>query len=237
MYVKCPKCAADTGGQATCPKCGLIFAKYRQPVVPAVEEEMEERFRLGDWLFHVPEEVNPGVIHARAALLAVLALYGFHLATMDIPSGEIWGSLMHYPIIVIHEFGHVLFMPFGEFLHTAGGTLTQIGMPLVFGGILLWKNRDPFAAAACMWWAAVAVLDVAPYIYDAYKPQHILLSARTGDEGSHDFIDILGDLGVLNKAQPIGYAARWFGIGWMVVAIAWGAYMLWLQYQNRSTLD
>lgn len=244
MDAKCPKCAADSKGQNVCPKCGLIFAKYLKAAVGGVPVRVEqpvaaaeEKFRLGDWLFAVRDEVNPKVLYARAALLVVIAAYGVHLVTMDIPSGEIWGSLMHYPIIVIHEFGHVLFMPFGQFLHTAGGTLTQVGMPLVFGGILLWKNRDPFAAAVCLWWAAVAIVDVAPYVYDAHKPQHILLSARTGDEGAHDFIDILGDLGVLHKAQPIGYATRIFGAGVMAIALAWGALMLWLQYKNRSEGD
>jgi len=238
MYAKCPKCGADSAAQPACPKCGLIFAKYLKtvvggaPVRTARVAEEEERFRLGEWLFHVPEEVKPVTVHVRAALLVILAAYGAYLVPMDIPSGEIWGTLMHYPIIVIHEFGHVLFRPFGEFMHLAGGTLTQIGMPLVFGGILLYRNRDPFAAAVCLWWAAVAVLDVAPYIYDAYKPQHILLSARTGDEGSHDFIDILGDLGLLNKAQPIGYATRVFGAGVLGLSLAWGGYMLWLQYQE-----
>lgn len=187
--------------------------------------------------FDVAEEINPATVYGRAALLALLAAYGAHLATMDIPSGEIWGSLMHYPILVIHEFGHVLFMPFGEFLQIAGGTLTQVGMPLVFGGILLWKRRDPFAAAVCLWWAAVAIIDVAPYVYDAYQPQHILLSGRTGDDGAHDFVDVLGDLGLLHKARPIGYGVRVFGVGVMLVSLAWGACVLWLQYRNRSTLD
>jgi hypothetical protein len=243
MYAKCPKCAAGSAGQAACPKCGLIFAKYLKTVVggaPARTTQVAEeadRFRIGAWLFHVPDEVEPGAVYARAALLALLAVYGVYLAALDIPSGEIWASLMHYPIIVIHEFGHVLFMPFGEFLHIAGGTLTQIGMPLAFGGFLLWKNRDPFAGAVMLWWAAVAVLDVAPYVYDAYQPQHILLSGRTGDEGAHDFVDILGDLGLLNRARPIGYGVRIFGVGVMAVALAWGAWVLWLQFQNRSRLD
>ena len=67
--------------------------------------------------------------YIRAGLLVVLALYGAKLAAMDVPSAEIGDSLMHYPIVVIHEFGHVLFKPFGEFMHIAGGALTQIGMP------------------------------------------------------------------------------------------------------------
>lgn len=243
MYAKCPKCGADSAGQAACPKCGLIFAKYLKtmvggaPVRAAVVPEEDERFRLGEWLFHVPEEVKPVTIYVRAALLALLAAYGVHLSILDIPSGEIWGSLMHYPIVPIHEFGHIVFRPFGEFMHNLGGTLFQVLLPLIFGGILIVKNRDPFAAAVCLWWAAIALIDAAPYVYDAYKPQHILLSGRTGDDGSHDFVDVLGDLGLLNKAQPIGYGVRWFGVGVMAAALVWGAHMLWLQFQNRSRLD
>ncbi len=55
-------------------------------------------------------------------------------------------------------------------------TLFQAGLPLVPGGIFLVKNRDPFAAAVMLWWSAVAVLDIAPYVYDAQQPQHVLLT-------------------------------------------------------------
>jgi len=239
MYAKCPKCGSESGGLEVCPKCGLIFAKYLKSVVggapvraatPVAAEA--EGFRLGQWLFAVPDGVNPTVVYVRAALLALIAAYGVHLAMMDIPSGEIWGSLMHYPIVPIHEFGHIVFMPFGEFLHNLGGTLFQVLLPLIFGAILIVKNRDPFAAAVMLWWSAIALIDAAPYVYDAYKPQHILLSGRTGDDGSHDFVDVLGELGLLNKAQPIGYGVRVFGAGMMAVALAWGAYLLWLQYRE-----
>jgi hypothetical protein len=107
-------------------------------------------------------------------------------------------------------------------------------LPLIFGGILIVKNRDPFAASVMLWWSAIALIDAAPYVYDAYKPQHILLSGRTGDDGSHDFVDVLGDLGLLNRAQPIGYGVRVFGVGMMAVALAWSAYVLWLQYGKRA---
>jgi hypothetical protein len=198
------------------------------------EDGEESRFRLAEWLFAVPDEVKPAVLYARAALLAVIAAYGIHLATLDVPTGEIYASLMHYPIVPIHEFGHLVFMPFGEFMHNLGGALFQVLLPLIFGGILIVKNRDPFAASVTLWWAAVAVMDVAPYVYDAYQPQFILLTGRTGDEGAHDFVDVLGDLGLLKKAQPIAYGVRAFGAGVMALALAWGAYMLWLQYRARS---
>jgi hypothetical protein len=240
LYAKCPKCGAETRGLEVCPKCGVIFAKYLKTAVGGAPvraaktaEEKAAGFRLSQWLFAVPDEVSSAVLYARAALLVLLAFYGAKLALMDVPSAEIGGSLMHYPIIVTHEFGHVVFKPFGEFMHNLGGALFQTLLPLIFGGILIVKNRDPFAASVTLWWAAVSIMDTAPYVYDAYDPQLILLSGRTGNDGSHDFVDVLGDLGLLLKAQPIGYGVRAVGAGVLVLALAWGAVMLWLQYGRK----
>lgn len=250
LYKECPKCgyvrtAADTAAEDACPACGLVFAKYlmakagrvasRTPSV-AVEAEDETALaaRAKALLFHVPEEVNPMFVYARAALLAAIAFYGVKLAAMDLPSWEMSASLIHLPMVPIHEFGHVLFMPFGEFMMLLGGSLFQVALPLIFGGIFLAKNRDPFAASVMLWWSAIAVMDVAPYIYGAWKPQHVLLTGRTGDTGAHDFIDVLGDLGLLGRAQPIGYAAHAFGLAMMLAALGWGAYILWLQYRRRG---
>lgn len=244
MYAKCPKCAADSAGLPTCPKCGLIFAKYLKTVVGgapvrSVKPEAEEK-EAGRWkqvAFHVPDEVNPVAVYLRAALLLAAAAYGVHLAMMDIPSWEMGGTVMHLVLLPFHEFGHVLFRPFGEFMTLLGGSLFQVMLPLILGGVFLLKNRDPFAASLMLWWAAAGVIDTAPYIYDAWKPQHVLLTGRTGDTGAHDFIDVLGDLGLLHKAQPIGYGVRWSGVAVMALALAWGAYVLWLQYGKRSRLN
>jgi hypothetical protein len=137
--------------------------------------------------------------------------------------------------VPIHEFGHLLFRPFGEFMTLLGGSLFQIVLPLIFGAVFLVKNRDPFAASVMLWWSAIAVMDVAPYIYDAWAPQHVLLTGRTGDTGSHDFIDTLGDLGLLHKAQPIGRGVHAFGVMAMLIALAWGAWLVWQQQRNRNT--
>lgn len=190
-----------------------------------------ERFR--ESLLDVPDEVPSSHVHARAALLALIAWYGVRLTSMDLPSWEMAGSLIHLPMVPIHEFGHVLFRPLGEFMMLLGGSLFQVALPLVFGGIFLVKNRDPFAASVMLWWSAVAVMDIAPYLYDARSPQHVLLTGRTGDSGAHDFIDVLGDLGLLNQAQPIGRGAHAFGILMLLIALAWGAWLVWQQYRRK----
>jgi len=184
-------------------------------------------------LLHVSEEVEPLHVYARAALLAALIVYGVKLAAMDIPAWEMASSLIHSPMVPIHEFGHLLFRPFGEFMTNLGGALFQAGLPLVFGGIFLVRNRDPFAAAAMLWWSAVAVMDTAPYVYDAQQPQHILLTGRTGETGAHDFIDVLGDLGLLTRARSVGYAVHAFGVVMLLASLVWAATIVRMQFRRR----
>ena len=253
MYQNCPKCGherspAEAGPADVCPACGLIFSKYLKArvaplaaasakvsgvAVDAVPSEPGWPERAKALLFYVPDEVESIYVYLRALLLAGLVVYGVKLAAMDIPSWEMGGSLIHSPMVPIHEFGHILFRPFGEFMHNLGGALFQAGLPLVFGGLFLVKNRDPFAAAVMLWWCAVAIMDTAPYMYDAQMPQHILLTGRTGDTGSHDFIDVLGDLGLLHRAQAVGYVVHKFGIALLLVSFAWGAAVVWRQVQRR----
>lgn len=254
MYKKCPKCGhertpEETGSTDVCPACGLIFSKYLKsrlapvaaPAAPAAtagpapiaHDEPRLMDRVRGLALYVPDELSALHVYARAVLLAALIVYGIRLAMMDIPSWEMASSLIHPPMVPIHEFGHVLFWPFGEFMHLLGGSLFQAALPLVFGGIFLAKNRDPFAAAVMLWWSAVAVMDIAPYVYDAQMPQHVLLSGRTGDTGSHDFIDVLGDLGLLHRAQAVGHITHAFGVAMLIASLAWAAVMVWIQLQRR----
>jgi hypothetical protein len=244
LYKNCPKCGAGSAGLDICAACGLIFAKYlRAKFAPpevrpraAAEPDEDGLFaRAKELLLYIPEETNPTAVYGRAILLAAIAFYGAKLALMDIPSWEMASSLIHLPMVPIHEFGHVLFRPLGEFMTLLGGSLFQVLLPVIFGAIFVVKNRDPFAASVMLWWAAVAVMDVAPYVYDAFQPQHILLTGRTGDNGAHDFIDVLGDLGLLAKAQPIGRGVHAFGFIAMVAAVAWGAWLVWQQYRRSKS--
>jgi hypothetical protein len=199
-------------------------------------EETSLPARVKELLFYIPDDgVDPIHVYARAGLLAVLVIYGYKLAAMDVPSWETASTLIHLPMVPIHEFGHVLFRPFGEFMMLLGGSLFQAGLPLVFGVIFLVKNLDPFAAATMLWWSAIAVIDIAPYVYDAQEPAHVLLTGRTGDTGSHDFIDVLGDLGLLGHAHAVGYGVHRFGIAMLIVSIAWAGWIVMRQWQASDT--
>jgi hypothetical protein len=76
-------------------------------------------------------------------------------------------------------------------------------------------------------------MDTAPYVYDAQVPQHILLTGRTGDTGAHDFIDVLGDLGLLNRAQAVGRLTHLFGVLVLIASFIWGAATVWRQFRVR----
>ena len=45
--------------------------------------------------------------------------------------------------LLIHEAGHLIFSPFGEFLMIAGGVLFAVGLVLTFAGRLPWLGRLP----------------------------------------------------------------------------------------------
>ena len=115
-----------------------------------------------------------------------------------------------------------------------GGTLGQLLMPLLLAGALLRKNRDPFSAAIGMWFFGVSLLDVSPYLYDALSPQLMLLSGRTGEEGGHDWIYLLNSLGLMAKAHMLGGLTHKLGALVVVLSLAWGGWVLKLQYARLS---
>jgi hypothetical protein len=246
MLATCPKCKTNSGGAEVCPACGLVFRKYVQaaanvPVRPppieseeAPEAEEEEEPRFARWFLSVPDEVESWRFYTGAALLAASVIIGIRFYLMDIKTGEIGGTFMHAIMLPFHEFGHILFRPFGEFMTLAGGSLAQWLMPLGFLWLFSFKNRDNLTASLMLWWCGTQFIDMAPYAYDAFDPKMILLTGRTGDTGAHDYIDMLGDLGLLKRARGVGYFLQHFGLLVMVAAWAWGAYILWKLYVRRK---
>lgn len=182
-----------------------------------------------DLLLHVPERVEPIGLGARVVLWLAFAAWTWVLLRLDVRTGEMGESFLHRPLLVFHEAGHVVFMPLGEWMSVAGGTLGQLLVPAILAGALLWKNRDPYGAAIGLWLLGISVVDVAPYVYDALDPQLVLLGGRTGDDGPHDWIYLLRTLGLRERAQGIGLGVHQAGAALALLALAWGAWVLRLQ--------
>lgn len=245
MFAACPKCdhalpPAQRASAETCPACGLIFRKYveAQRASAAVSRRGEPSSEAAAFLervLEVPQEGGGARLAAGAVLWTVALVLGWRYAVWDISlPEEMPFSLMHAMIIPFHEFGHLLFMPLGEFMTVAGGSLMQFLMPLGFGLYFVICKRDNLAGWLMLWWEGFQWVDLAPYCYDAKIPTMTLLTGRTGDTGGHDYIDILGDLGLLNQAQKIGALMQAFGVLLMLLALAWGAAYLWKLWRSRE---
>src|SRR5262249_2580213 len=97
----------------------------------------------------------------RAALLLLLAWDGGrHLG--DPEAGGLFGGIT----FGVHEFGHLLFAFFGEFMTAAGGSINQLLIP-VGAAVLFIYYRDYFGIAAAGAWPSSSLLDLARYIGDA----------------------------------------------------------------------
>jgi hypothetical protein len=164
---------------------------------------------------------------ARAVLLAGLAAWTLRFFAHATDPRFLFESFMHLVHLPFHEAGHVLFMPFGGFLMSLGGSLTQVMVPLVCLGTFLVKTRDPFGAAVALWWAGQSLMDLGPCIADARALQVVLLGGRTGAEvEGHDWEAILGAMGLLSRDVFLGRLATLGGMVLMVAALAWAAFVL-----------
>jgi hypothetical protein len=110
-------------------------------------------------------------------------------------------------------------------------------MPVVVMVALIWKNRDSFGASFGLWWLGQSLMDLAPYINDARDLQLMLLGGGTGEDrpGIHDWENILLDLGLIEFDRKIAFGADALGTVLVLMALCWGAYVLYLQYRNLPT--
>jgi hypothetical protein len=174
---------------------------------------------------------------ALAGLLALLAWLAFNDEYGYIP-------LLSDVDLAIHEFGHMLFMPFGiQFLGNTmmilGGSLTQVAFPLIFFGYFLRKHddaprRDVFAAMVCLWWSGINLLSVAIYCADSRAGQLMLIDGSTGQESDgHDWNNLLTRWGLLEQDTAI---ARWMRAIAALVCVASLAVAFWSELHRRRDL-
>ena len=150
----------------------------------------------------------------RIALLAFLTIYG--VVCLRTPDSF---RLLDNVDLAIHETGHLVFAPFGEFVAVFGGTLFQLLVPAVFVGSF-WRRGDRFAALVTLWWVAQNCWNIARYIADARAQ---LLPLVGG--GEHDWAYLLDDLGLLSHDQVIASTVRGVGALLLVISVA-GAFVV-----------
>lgn len=251
---------ADQSSPAACPACGIILAKFSARAATAAtavtatsatappvrasgrviaDDEPEGdpplRRRLVAMFTHVPAQVYKPFWMLRIAGLLILSLWTFWIWSAYNLKEGVGSNLLHLILLPFHEAGHVFLRWAPSIVVYAGGTLGQWAMPIILGGALLWKRGDPYGAALFGWLLGFSFMDAAIYIYDAYDPHLMLLTGYTGAESdNHDFIQVFGDLELLNHARGIGTFFAVLGAAVMAGSILWGAWLLRKQYAKLS---
>jgi hypothetical protein len=244
--MKCPKCGFQPIDQTEeCLKCGIVFDKYlnlkknSSSVVSlksqTTEGKIDKKTLIKDLFFYVKPEANPLIWSARTLFFIIMLIWGakFILSPMD--SGYAMNSFWHLVNLPFHEAGHLLFRPFGRFMTSLGGSLSQLLLPLLCMAVFLLKTRDAFAAAFALWWFGENFMDLAPYINDARSLTLPLLGGNTGRTspyGFHDWEFILKESGLAHCDHALAQIAYRTGTVLMIFALVWGGYILYKQYKS-----
>ncbi|MBI3726148.1 hypothetical protein HY251_19640 [bacterium] len=125
----------------------------------------------------------------------------------------------------IHELGHFVFRPFGEFVSICGGSLFQCLVPFI-GLAMFLRQRDYFAAAFSFGWLSTNLFYVATYCSDARSMQIPLLSPGGGD-AYHDWNYILDRMGLLRFDHALAFLMRGAAALSALVFLVVGSWLLW----------
>jgi hypothetical protein len=137
--------------------------------------------------------------------------------------------LMDLVFVPIHEGGHLLFRFFGETLAVAGGTILQLGVPLMLAAFFLFQ-RQILGTAFCVFFFFEQLLPVATYMADARAQELPLLTVGDGDDVIHDWAYLFGKFGVLDHDTQIANGVRTLGWLGMIATVAW---MVWRSLQTK----
>jgi len=110
-------------------------------------------------------------------------------------------SLLDAADLFIHEVGHLFFAFLGEPLRMAGGTLFQIIIPLLLAFGFLKGSYRP-GVQFSLFWLGQNFLNISVYAQDARRQ---ILPLVGGPHARHDWNWMLGQLGILEFDQGVGY--------------------------------
>jgi hypothetical protein len=176
----------------------------------------------------LPDDIQRRLTVYRAAgALLLIAVWGWFALVKNDQT-----PIFVYLNIAVHEFGHVLFRPFGELTMLIMGSGFEVLFPLAAGVVFLVRKRDLVAIAVCWGWAASALASAATDIADADDGRLALLGA-TGPDAAGDWERILGEefFDKVYLADPIAGTVRTFGFVLWFVALGLAA---WAIVRNRQ---
>jgi len=150
----------------------------------------------------VAEQNERFIRNARLVGVMLAALYlARYFRTWSI--ADSW-SLLDDIDLAIHEAGHMVFMPFGEFMMVLGGSLFQVLVPAVFVAYFA-RQRQWFSAFFVLMWVGQSLFNLSYYIADARARELPLI---TGDPTTHDWTWLLIQMQLLQHDVLIGDTVR-----------------------------
>ncbi|MEK7482717.1 MAG: hypothetical protein AABZ60_00140 [Planctomycetota bacterium] len=158
-----------------------------------------------------------------------LVLWGFYVAGRIVTKQDSFTPFDWFNL-GIHELGHVVFAVFGEFIGIAGGSFSQILVPILSVFMFL-KQEDYFGASFCFCWLAESLFNLSFYIDDAVR-QSLHLVSPFGSDPIHDWNYLLMQLNLLNWNTTFAFLTRVLAFVSVVFFMLSSA---WLLIQMKSS--
>lgn len=200
----CPKCGFQQQENIECMKCGIVFAKFD------ADRSGSGHITTGTTLADDPDTTDRWI--RRTGKFAIVGLMSFFFFYMVIRRNA-W-CFLDYVNLPFHEFGHIIFGPFGETMHFLGGTISQLMWPLILI-IYFLRRKELLSASFCLFWFGENFLNISKYVADA---RAMVLPLVGG--GIHDWNVILSKWGLLKYDHSIATTVSVIGSILMTASIA-----------------
>jgi hypothetical protein len=174
----------------------------------------------------VQSPVDTGSVATRDERRAANVARAIRIGGIVLFAGWVWrymqgaDSILHGSILIFHEAGHLIFMPFGEFMMVLGGSIFQLVVPAFFVAYFA-RRRDVFAACFAAIWLAASLANLALYIGDARAGKLPLLG---GERSNHDWTFLLIEMKMLQHDVAIGRFVHNLGVTVFWMALAGGVW-------------
>ncbi|MBA2683658.1 MAG: hypothetical protein H0U66_04100 [Gemmatimonadaceae bacterium] len=148
--------------------------------------------------------------------------YLVYIAVRSLNDYEYW-TIFAGLTLGVHEGGHILFSPLGELLEVAGGSITQVAVPLVVAYAFL-RQREYFGIAVALAWLSMSLTNLATYVGDARNQDLPLVSMGSGGP-IHDWHYLLARYAMLGDARALARFTTFLSLLSIAAAIVLGAWL------------
>lgn len=162
----------------------------------------------------------------RIALLVALA-WGDVRTMLDSETWNVFGGLT----LAIHEGGHLLFSPFGQWLMIAGGSVTQVAAPIA-AALMLLRQDDRYGVPVVGTWLAYSLTNLANYIGDA-RTMTLQLVGFSADP-LHDWHYLLDSMHLLPYDTRLAGLVRTLAVGVLMASVVLAGRILTVSAHEES---